>query len=317
MFGYEAGSGGNATVGEASARAPARGVFARRQATVAQFIQSVRDARYSSGIHCPHCESRSVIRWGRFLGRQRYKCSACARTFNDLTGSPAAYSKRLELWQAYGACMIIGLSIRRSAKRVGIHPSTAFRWRHRICSALRSNDDTSLGGWVELGYYGIPFSEKGRRQLGRPARRRGPRFRNLPIGPSRVSVLAACDRRGGVWTDMCHSPVPNAAAWQGALESQLAPSVAFTAKPGRFSACAVFARRVAASYEPARLGGRRRSPLAHVHGVSRYVRDLRSWMLRFRGVATRYLPNYLAWHRRLWPCRPRGRCPPTILANRA
>ena len=37
----------------------------------------------------------------------------------------------------------------------------------------------------------------------------------------------------------------------------------------------------------------------HVQSVNRYDASLKTWMTRFRGVATKYLPNYLGWRRLL------------------
>ncbi len=35
----------------------------------------------------------------------------------------------------------------------------------------------------------------------------------------------------------------------------------------------------------------------HVQNVNAYTRRLKQWMARFNGVATKYLPSYLGWHR--------------------
>ncbi len=37
----------------------------------------------------------------------------------------------------------------------------------------------------------------------------------------------------------------------------------------------------------------------HVQSVNRYDSSLKTWMTRFRGVATKYLANYLGWRRLL------------------
>ena len=41
----------------------------------------------------------------------------------------------------------------------------------------------------------------------------------------------------------------------------------------------------------------------HVQNVNAYVSRLRSWMRRFKGVATKYLASYLGWFRML-DCTP-------------
>ncbi|MBR9990810.1 MAG: hypothetical protein KFH98_13700 [Gemmatimonadetes bacterium] len=37
----------------------------------------------------------------------------------------------------------------------------------------------------------------------------------------------------------------------------------------------------------------------HVRNVDAYGRRLMEWLHRFRGVASKYRDNYLAWHRRI------------------
>jgi hypothetical protein len=37
----------------------------------------------------------------------------------------------------------------------------------------------------------------------------------------------------------------------------------------------------------------------HVQNVNATVSRLKKWLARFNGVASKYLPNYLAWRRRL------------------
>lgn len=35
----------------------------------------------------------------------------------------------------------------------------------------------------------------------------------------------------------------------------------------------------------------------HIQHINAYCRELKGWMDRFRGVATKYLDSYLGWHR--------------------
>lgn len=41
--------------------------------------------------------------------------------------------------------------------------------------------------------------------------------------------------------------------------------------------------------------GERVRGAVHVQNVNAYHRRFRSWLARFHGVASRYLPNYLGW----------------------
>jgi transposase-like protein len=51
----------------------------------------------------------------------------CGRTFNDTTTSPLEYTKSsLKKWLVFIQCMVRGMSLRKTAKYVGIHYTTAF-----------------------------------------------------------------------------------------------------------------------------------------------------------------------------------------------
>ena len=56
-------------------------------------MQDCREARFSKGKSCPHCESHEVFKYGTSLGKQRYKCKSCLRTFTDLSKSVLSSSK--------------------------------------------------------------------------------------------------------------------------------------------------------------------------------------------------------------------------------
>lgn len=273
-------------------------------------LAALRDARFSRGLHCPRCSAASptesrpptIQRWGTFSGRQRYRCGACQRTFSDLTGTPAAYAKKLALWPAYSRCMAQGWSVRRSAARVKIHPSTAFRWRHALLDRLRVVDAERLsGGWVELNHLRMPYSEKGQRAVDRPRRRGRERPDTAPfLGRLDVNVVIACDRLGRVVAALAGiSPVrrPTRMELEYALAGRVGGPVIVSARDGRFGAAALFARRRGGTFYDARPGGRGRAGrLAHVDTAFAYGLRLETWMERFRGVATKYLANYLAWH---------------------
>src|SRR5690606_27212552 len=165
-------------------------------------LEELRTARFALGLHCPRCGCERVHRWGSFSGRQRYLCLGCKRTFSDLTRTPAAYSKKLLLWHDYGQCLAEGLSVRRAARRVRIHPATAFRWRHAMVGPLLDREpDERLAAWIELCTLALPYSEKGRRRrrtTENEARRRPAGAVAPPAWAARLvaRVLIACDRRG-------------------------------------------------------------------------------------------------------------------------
>jgi transposase-like protein len=185
-------------------------------------LEELREARFSGGLKCPHCGGIEVQRWGRTGGKQRYRCKAeaCRRTFNDLTGTPPSWSKYQSLWPAFCACMVEGLSVRKTAQRLGIHKDTAFRWRHRLLGALRRLDAPTLAGIVEADETYFRFSRKGQRGLRNP-RKRGERAKKRGLSREQVGVLVARDRQGQTVAEVACLSVPRLEVLRDVLSPRL------------------------------------------------------------------------------------------------
>ena len=137
---------------------------------------------------CPHCAGREVVGWGRSDGLLRFRCKSCGRTFNALTKTPMAHLRKKEKWLDHARAMIEGKSLAKTAALCGVHPTTAFRWRHRFLRA--------------------PASDKPRRPKRRSSKRtkpsilesfKGRRASDLP--PARLSKRGGRARHPGLHHD--------------------------------------------------------------------------------------------------------------------
>ena len=111
---------------------------------------------------CPHCAGREIVGWGRSDGLLRFRCKSCGRTFNALTKTPMAHLRKKDRWLDHAQAMIEGKSLAKTAALCGVHPTTAFRWRHRVLRAPASDKPRSLSGIVEADETFILESFKGR-----------------------------------------------------------------------------------------------------------------------------------------------------------
>jgi transposase-like protein len=60
---------------------------------------------------------------------KRYWCNGCRRTFNDLTETLFAHSKRSLLnWILATFLLCLSCSSRRIARELGVHIRTSYRW---------------------------------------------------------------------------------------------------------------------------------------------------------------------------------------------
>src|SRR5690606_4916297 len=132
------------------------------------------------------------------------------------------------------------------------------------------------------------YSEKGRRGLGRGARKRAVASRMLYRGPT-VRVLLACDRTGATVTDLVEGSRVRASDLCDILAARVRGQPAVFARTGPLSPAGLFAKRLRGTFCWARGPGG--STLLST--VSAYAGRLSAWLERFRGVATYYLPNYL------------------------
>jgi transposase-like protein len=69
-------------------------------------FREIRETRFSDGPVCPRCQSRNVIKNGRYKQRQRYLCGDCERTFNDLTNTPLSGTRYFERMLEYFKLMV-------------------------------------------------------------------------------------------------------------------------------------------------------------------------------------------------------------------
>lgn len=262
-----------------------------------RFIRAVRDARFPHGIACVHCQKNELQRWGSAHGRQRYRCKCCRRTFSDLTDTPFRYCKHLARFPKYFGCMERGVTVRAAAAFLRVHPSTTFRWRHLLLRYARSVDRSHLTGIVELTTFRTWYSDKGvwgARNASYPKKGRTEERTDVRWP---VSVIIARDRNGA--SVAAYRFADRYADVVAALGSRVAESAAIVTDGGVLSGLGRFALRHSAAYYRCRRWSWQdpASPeLLHLGNVIAQIRRFRDWVARFRGVATRYLNNYLLWH---------------------
>ena len=74
-----------------------------------------------AGLACPDGGGQRLHRHGYDRGLQRYRCCACKRTFNALSGTPLARLRHRERWLAYLDGMLDSKSVRAAADAIGVH----------------------------------------------------------------------------------------------------------------------------------------------------------------------------------------------------
>jgi transposase-like protein len=252
------------------------------------------EARFAEAPQCPHCQSASIKKWGSANGLKRYRCKACNVTFNALTGTPLAQLHKRELWPAHAGALNDGIVLRKVAARLDVDLTTAFRWRHRFLEAIKAILPKTLRGTVEADETYFLYSEKGSHHLDRPARKRGGKAGKRGLSDEQVPVLIARDRNKAtadrILDDRSEASI---AAMLDPLVARDAILVSDGAQAYRAFADKANILHVGLVISQ----GQRRWGVYHVQNVNAYTSQLKRWMRRFNGVATKYLDSYLGWHR--------------------
>ena len=126
----------------------------------------VRQRHWPEGVRCPGCGSAAVIRDGRDdvqPDRQRYRGKACARRFDDLTGTASASRHQpLRVWVLCLYFMGLNLSNRQIAAELGLGTSDVQLMTEQLRNGLVAKaPEVSLSGEVEVDEVYVVAGHKG------------------------------------------------------------------------------------------------------------------------------------------------------------
>lgn len=257
-----------------------------------QLPAQIINEEFSAKPTCPSCSSESVHKWGMVSGLQRYRCKECKRTFNALTGTSMAHLRKKELWEEYSRALSESLSLTKAAERCGIDRTTAFRWRHRFLPQS-GKQEAKCSGITEIDETYFRESFKGKKVLHRKARKRG-ELHVRGLSAEQIPVVVARDRSGHT----CDAVLQERSAREVGLRigAHIDANSLLCIEKSRI--LMKFAKSAGLAFELIGTKQRKgREKVFHVQTVNAYHSRLKNWMVRFNGVATERLPNYLAWRR--------------------
>jgi transposase-like protein len=252
------------------------------------------------GRSCPHCGGTRAHRCGQASGLQRFRCLRCRRSYNALTGTPLARLRKKGAWLAYLECVLASRTVRDAAAVTGVHRTTSFRWRHRFVPGAARDRAKLLSTIVEADETYRLESQKGSRTLTRAPRRRGGVAGRRGINHEHDCLLVARDRSGQTLDFHTGRGPVTAEQLYACLQPVLAADVLLISDAA--AAYRRFAQRCAISHEAVNVKAgvqvRVRGAI-HIQNVNGWHSRFKTWLVRFRGVASRYLVNYSGWQRLL------------------
>ena len=111
-----------------------------------QLLELTRSAEEAAGAFtdkvesCPHCGGHHFVKNGLRNGKQAYICRVCGKTFVATTGTVRYWSHQSRaVWQDAIDDTVNGVSLRKTAERLGISEDVAFNIRHKVLLAMEKD----------------------------------------------------------------------------------------------------------------------------------------------------------------------------------
>lgn len=253
-------------------------------------------------VCCVHCGNIDIKKNGRTsTGRQRFYCKGCHQSFTYATGTIFAGAKRgLDTYLKYVHCMMLGLTVRDTANECHISKNTSFYLRHKILDALQEmHDKVVLDGIVEGDEAYFSISYKGNHSMSkRFVMPREPHMRGEPaskrgLSKEKICVPCAVNRDGKAVSRISCLGKPSIASIENVLGGHIEAGSVFCTD--RLNSYVGFAERNEINLLQIKSKHRMHGALG-IQRINGYHGQLKDFMVRFHGVATKYLNNYLVWN---------------------
>lgn len=250
---------------------------------------------------CPHCNDTKYVRFGKDKGAQRYKCKSCNRSFTEYTGTWMSGLHKKDKIESYLSLMLEEKSLDKIKDTLKINKKTAFDWRHKILASFDSKNDDDQDDFTGITESDETFflrSEKGMEVKGRLSRKRGGKSSKRGINNDQVAVIVTQDRK---------STLDLSVATLGRIKkTDLEKSIGNRIKKGVTILCSDahhtykgFAKDNEMEFHPINVSkGERVKGNYHIQHVNSTHNRVKKWIDNtFWGVSTKYLQQYLNWHR--------------------
>ena len=248
---------------------------------------------------CPFCGGTHIIKNGLKDGRQRYLCKGCKKTFGNTHNTILKSSKKdLSVWKKYIHCMIEKYPLRKCAKECGISLSNAFIWRHKILDALQNMmDEVTLDGVVEADETFTNVSYKGHHKsfkLPRPAFKHGGKAAKRGLSKEKVCIPCGINLNGLSIARISNLGKPKWTDIEKVLGGRVEHDSVFVTDSFRGYQRLSYEMSLNHIRIPR---NKHRNGVFNIQLLNNYHAQLKGLInIHFKGVATKYLNNYLVYH---------------------
>lgn len=272
-------------------------------------MSMMKDGRHAEGIRCPKCGTFHIGPHGKYKENPRYICYDCGKTFSLTSNSIFhKHKKSIDTYLKYIRLMMLRVPIKKAGKMCGISETTSFIWRHKFLDTLQKlADEVKVGGIVEADETYIKLSFKGSRLIHRKPHRRGNDREFEGLSEEFVCIPCAVDRNKHATTETLGTIAkatnlasPKVRHLKNLFEDRIVPdSILCTDKKSEYVPLANQMNLNLLQFKAGRKDTaviRSSMGTFHINNVNNYHSRFKGFIHPFRGVATKYINNYLNWH---------------------
>lgn len=252
--------------------------------------------------YCPHCESKKYSKDGHEKSDvQRYRCKICKRSFNAYTGTWLAKLNKKELLIPYLKLMKLGYSLDKLSEELGLNKKTVFDWRHKICAAIESVEESNFEGITESDETFFLFSEKGSQQLSREARKRGKGGKKKEKSKENVkksATIVTMDRAQKIELKLVCLGRISKFDIENAIGKRMGGNTIFCTDGHHSFKGFALDNKLEHHILKGNIKQFTKNKIYHIQNVNSAHSRLKTWIEEIlRGVSTKFLQNYLNWFR--------------------
>ena len=249
---------------------------------------------------CPHCGSFSIVKNGHTKnGIQTYKCKECSKRFNDLTNTVfSQIHLTYEQIEIFIQCFRDKISLRKTAKRMGVNKNTVYLLRLKIINSLKQiRNNTKLSGEIESDEYYISINLKGTKpddmpRFSKPRKSKGTTKRG--INKHKVCIVSAIDENDNMFFEIAGTGPITSNMVTKCLTSKLKNvSKIITDCKSSYECDSKKYKWNLIQIKSGSYADNNGNNLANINSLHS---GLSNFLAHFKGVSTKHLQAYLDWY---------------------
>jgi len=251
-------------------------------------------------ICCPYCSSISIVKNGHTkAGIQTYKCKECSKRFTDLTNTVFSGTHlNYEQIEIFIQCFNDKVSLRKTAKRMGVNKNTVHLLRLKVLNALKENrQNIQLSGEIEADEIYRSINLKGTKpknmpRISKPRTSNGTSTRG--VSRHKVCIVSAIDENDNMFFEIIGTgPITTEMVKNGLTPKIKNVKKLITDCKSSYESEANINNWNLVQIKSSGHTDDRGNSLANLNSIHS---GLSTFLAPFRGVSTKHLQGYLDWY---------------------